>query len=112
MKKFILATAILLGATQLKSQEKVTTDSLHVDGVCMMCKERIQKFAYGKGVKFAEWNLDNSYLKVVYNSEKTSLKDISTRVAKAGHTTNLTKATEEAYGKLPYCCQYHTTEKH
>lgn len=112
MKYLILSAAIILSATQLKSQEKSTSDSLYVEGVCMMCKERIQKFAYGKGVKFAEWNLNTSYLKLVYNSEKTNLEDISKRVAKAGHNTNLTKATEEAYGKLPNCCQYHSTEKH
>lgn len=112
MKYFIISAFLILGATQLKSQEKVKTDSLLVEGVCMMCKERIQKHAYGKGVKFAEWNLNNSYLKLVYNTEKASLEDISKRVAKAGHSNNLSKATEEAYGKLPNCCQYHSTEKH
>jgi hypothetical protein len=112
MKYLIIGAALILSATQLKSQEKIKTDSLHVEGVCKMCQSRIQKFAYGKGVKFAEWNLTNSYLKLVYNSEKTNLEDISKRVAKAGHSTNLTKATEEAYGKLPNCCQYESVEKH
>tara|TARA_R110001592_G_scaffold307299_2_gene580752 strand:+ start:274820 stop:275158 length:339 start_codon:yes stop_codon:yes gene_type:complete len=112
MKYLIIGAALILSATQLKSQEKVKTDSLYVEGVCEMCQQRIQKHAYGKGVKFAEWNLTNSYLTVAYNTEKTTMDDISKRVAKAGHTTSKHPHDKKGYENLPNCCKYESVEKH
>lgn len=112
MKNSIIIALLLICAIQVKAQSNTKTDSLMVEGVCEMCQERIQKFAYGKGVKFAEWDQNTSYLKLVYNEQKTTLSEISERVAGIGHKTNLHPADEKAYNKLPGCCQYESVEKH
>jgi periplasmic mercuric ion binding protein len=95
-----------------KAQSKVTQDTIMVEGICEMCKTRIEEAAYGKGVKFAEWTNATSQLIVAYNTEKTSLEDIEARIAKKGHTTSHKEATKEDYETLPDCCRYEQLEKH
>lgn len=102
----------MIAAIQIQAQNNTKTDSILVDGVCEMCQERIEKYAYGKGVKFAYWNQKSSFLKLVYKTNKTSLKEISERVASIGHKTNLHHADSNAYQDLPDCCKYKSVEKH
>lgn len=110
MKKLILSLIFVTSISALSAQAK--TDSLYVEGVCKMCKERIEKYAYGKGVKLANWDKESGYLKLVYKEDKTSLKEIAERVASIGHENALCKRNDEAYEKLPGCCQYDSVEKH
>jgi len=77
-----------------------------VDGVCKMCKERIENAAYIKGVKFTEWNKETQTLKVVFNNTKTDSETIQKNVASIGHSTELFEADSLAYQKLPACCAY------
>lgn len=77
-----------------------------------MCKERIEEAAFGKGVKFAEWNKTTDELAIAYRSDKTSIAEIEKRVAQAGHSTEHVKAEEEDYTKLPECCRYEHEHKH
>ncbi len=106
MKKIIMLIILLVG-TSTFSQNKNAKASIEVDGVCMMCKARIEKACITtKGVKSAVWNVDTHELKLVYDERKTNLKAISTTIAKAGHDTKEIKATEEAYNKINACCKY------
>ena len=60
------------------AQNKNAKASMEVDGVCDMCKERIEKAAIRtKGVKSAVWNVDTHELKLIYDERKTDLKTIS-----------------------------------
>jgi len=78
-----------------------------VDGVCMMCEERIEKNIIRlKGVKLANWNLENRILKLVYNEKKISLDEIHKFLASIGHDTNKEIASNQAYNLLDLCCQY------
>lgn len=97
---------------EVETDKKVVTTEFRVEGVCGMCKERIETAAMLPGVKFAEWNKETSILKVVYKTKKVKETDIHVALAKAGHTTSKMKATEEAYLALPGCCQYEEVEKH
>jgi hypothetical protein len=45
-------------------------------------------------------------LNLILNEEKTTLLDVKKAVARAGHDTDVVKATEEAYSNLHSCCQY------
>jgi len=105
----ICTTLLIVLPGKLFAQEKskdVKTDEFEVQGVCGMCKERIENAALIKGVKLAEWNRETGILKVIYKPSKVNLISIHKSVAKAGHETNKEKANKEAYKNLPACCKY------
>lgn len=96
-----------------EKQKKVETSEFEVQGLCGMCKERIENAALIKGVKLAEWNRETGMLKVVYKPTKVEFLDIHKSVANAGHETSKVKANMKAYNNLPSCCKYKDgLEKH
>ena len=101
----------LLTGTLAFAQKKNAKVSFDVDGVCMMCKKRIEKAALStKGVKFANWNVKSHQLSLVIDERKTSVKTIQKNIAAAGHDTKEIKASEEAYNALHGCCKYRDEE--
>ena len=91
----------------INSFAQTKSTKIIVDGVCMMCEERIEKNIIGlKGVKLANWNLENRILKLVYNEKKISLDEIHKFLASIGHDTNKEIASNQAYNLLDLCCQY------
>ena len=89
------------------AQNKNAKVSIEVDGVCEMCKERIEKAAIRtKGVKSATWNVDTHELKLIFDERKTNLKAIQKSVTAVGHDTKEMKASDEAYSKVHPCCKY------
>jgi hypothetical protein len=109
MKSFIkisIATLFVFVATTTYSQKKVTETTLKVDGVCFMCKNRIESALDTVGVKFATWDIDTKILKVAFRNDKYTVNDISQILANVGHDTEEIKATEEVYSKIDKCCKY------
>ena len=89
------------------AQNKNAKASLEVDGVCLMCKERIEKASVKtKGVKSAVWNVKTHELKLIFDERKTSLETIQKNIVAVGHDTKDLKATEEAYNSVHPCCKY------
>ncbi len=82
------------------------TETIKVWGNCESCQARIEKAAKVDGVSKAEWNKDTKMLSVVYNPSKITNDDIQKKIAAVGHDTEKYKANDEAYAKLPGCCQY------
>ncbi|GAA4240784.1 cation transporter [Winogradskyella psychrotolerans] len=110
MKKVILMFTLLV-TTIAFAQDKNKKASIEVDGVCGMCKERIEKAAIRtKGVKSAVWSVDTHELKLIFDERKTDLKTISKKVASVGHDTKEIKATEEEYNSIHPCCKYRDEE--
>ncbi|MCK5846167.1 MAG: copper chaperone [Bacteroidales bacterium] len=124
MKK-ILITLVLLFATtfamatnspiidissnelmKLSSKKDIRTDTIHVDGNCNMCKNRIEDAALIRGVKKADWHKHHDHLVVIYDANKVSISDIEKAVAEVGHDTENFKAEDKVYNKLPKCCLY------
>lgn len=106
MKQVLIILLLSLG-TLAFAQDKNAKASIEVDGVCGMCKERIEKAAIRtKGVKSAVWNIDTHELKLIFDERKTDVKEISKRIAAVGHDTKEIKATEEAYMSVHSCCRY------
>ena len=106
MKKIITVIALML-TTVAFAQDKNAKASIEVDGVCMMCKERIEKASIKtKGVKSAIWNVDTHELRLIYDERKTDLKKIQQSIADVGHDTKEIKATDEAYNSVHPCCMY------
>lgn len=106
MKKLIFVLTLLLGTVTF-AQNKNAKATIEVDGVCNMCKERIEKAAIkAKGVKIANWDVNTHELQLIFDERKTSLKTIQQSIAHAGHDTKEIRATDEAYLSLHTCCLY------
>ena len=113
MKKIVLLITVLLINISLSAQKKKKNAkvSLDVDGVCMMCKSRIEKAALNcKGVKYAQWNVGTHELKLIIDERKTDIKTIQQSVANVGHDTKAVKASKEAYDGIHPCCKYRDEE--
>ncbi len=106
MKRIIITLALLI-TTVTFAQNKNARASIEVDGVCNMCKERIEKASIkAKGVKSAIWSVETHELKLIYDERKTDLKTIQQSIADVGHDTKEIKATDEAYNSVHPCCYY------
>lgn len=84
----------------------VKTESFKVYGKCDMCKARIEKTVKGEGATEASWNAKTQLLTVTFNPSKSGKDSFSKKLASIGHDTELYKASDEAYAKLPGCCHY------
>ena len=105
MKLNIILSLLFLFSFKSISQTKSTV--IIVDGVCMMCENRIEKQAIDiKGIKLADWNLENRTLKLVYNEKHISVDEIHKFIASIGHDTKKEIASDEAYSLLDPCCKY------
>ena len=90
-----------------KSKNKNAKYDIDVNGNCEQCKKRIEKAAFSvKGVKFADWHIDDHILHLIINEQKCNLIDVKNAIAKVGHDTDQVKATDEDYEKLHSCCLY------
>lgn len=93
------------------AQNKNAKATIEVDGVCMMCKNRIEKACFKtKGVKSAVWDVKTHELQLIYNEEKTNLNEIHKNITAAGHDTKELKASDEAYEAIHPCCKYRDDE--
>lgn len=107
MKKIIFIVSFLLIGISTQAQKKNAKLTIEVDGVCMMCKKRIEKAALTtKGVKFASWDLKTHKLTVIIDERKTNQKKIEQKIASVGHDTENIKATDKAYASVDKCCKY------
>ena len=98
---------ITLSAKAQSTKNKNAKYTIEVNGNCEMCKKRIEKAAYSvKGVKSADWNIDDHMLHLILNEEKGAVIDVKKTIAKVGHDTDDVKATDEEYNKLKGCCLY------
>ena len=106
MKNIIVIITILISATTF-AQNKNAKASIEVDGVCMMCKDRIEKACIKtKGVKAASWDVNTHELKLFYDERKTNLEAIQANIAAVGHDTQDIIATDEVYNAIDTCCKY------
>lgn len=113
MRNIIIVLSIVLTAfsTNAQSKNKNAKLSFEVDGVCGMCKKRIEKAALTtKGVKFAVWSVKTHQLSVIIDENKTTLKKVQSNIATAGHDVILKDkkiiAPKKAYESVNPCCKY------
>ncbi|SUP53345.1 Heavy-metal-associated domain [Weeksella virosa] len=94
----------------VQAQNKGNKNAKHevlVEGVCGMCKQRIEKAAYGvKGVKMATWDPVTKELSLILNERITNLGKVEHAIAAVGHDTERVKADDEVYHSINDCCQY------
>jgi len=109
MKKTILIICLLLIGFSASAQKKKKNSKvvIEVDGVCLMCKKRIEKAALNsKGVKFASWDLKTHQLSLIIDENKTGTKIIQQNIAAVGHDTKGIRAKDHAYNQIDPCCKY------
>ncbi len=110
MKKLIAITILFIGLTSY-AQNKNARAVIEVDGVCLMCKDRIEKACITtKGVKSAVWNVESHELRLIFDERKTSLNTIQESIVAVGHDTIELTATDEAYASVHACCKYREEE--
>ena len=100
----LVTAAMVFGPAILFAQAK--TDTVKVWGNCDECKDKIETAAKKAGAISADWNQGNYMLVVSYNDNNSSALDIEKGIAGVGYDTQDVQATDEAYHKLPKCCQY------
>jgi copper chaperone CopZ len=111
MKNLLMIMLVVFSTISLTAQNKNAKTKIEVDGVCGMCKERIEKAAIKtKGVKSAVWSIESHTLSLIFDERKTNVMTICESVAEAGHDTKMVKATEENYNKIHDCCRYRDKE--
>ena len=99
--------ATILASGALMAQSKSAKASIEVDGVCGMCKARIEKAAIKtKGVKYAVWQAQTEELTVLFNPSKTSVAQLAENISAVGHEANGIVVDKTIYDALPLCCQY------
>lgn len=107
---FAFATFQSVNAQSDKSQREIgiKTQRIKVSGKCSMDKRRIEAAAYSvDGIKSAVWDEYTQVLTLKYSIFKKAAADsVQKKIALAGNDTELYKATDTAYNRLPDCCHY------
>lgn len=107
MRKILLIVGVLLISTSGFAQKKNAKVEFEVDGVCKMCKVRIEKAALKtKGVKSASWDVKTHKLSLVIDERKTDGKTVQKNIAAVGHSTKEIVCSIDAYNNLDDCCKY------
>lgn len=107
MKKGILYLFVVLPMVVMAQKKDIQKTSFEVEGVCGMCKARIEKTALKiKGLKTANWDISTHQFTVLYDAKKLSVETIHEAIAAVGHDTPLAKAPDAVYENLPLCCLY------
>jgi hypothetical protein len=113
--KTVIAAIVLLAVTTLAYSQNynykldgpfTVTKSIRVNGVCAMCKQRIENALKVEGITSARWDEGAKTLQVQYNKLKINPDKIQQLVAAAGHDTEKYSAPVAVYEKLPDCCKY------
>ena len=109
----LLISAFSFTANAQESTKKIAEITFEVDGVCGMCKKRIENAAMRtSGVKMAEWNVESHMLKVVYKASKVTEDQLHQAIADVGHDTEKVKADSATYEKVNACCKYRDPKVH
>ena len=106
----LLALVFITVTTVTAQTEK--TEKFEVAGNCGMCETRIENAATSvDGVLSADWDKETKMIEVKYNSDKVAIQKVDMAIAKVGHDTEMHKASDEVYDKLPGCCKYERMEE-
>ena len=112
ISKILMVITVLLSSTISFAQIKnTTTASVKINGNCEMCKAAIEKAGNVKKLVVINWNENTKFASITYDSKQSNLEEILKRVALAGYDNEQFRAPDDAYAKLPECCQYERVQK-
>ncbi|RKS02974.1 DUF3347 domain-containing protein [Flavobacterium sp. 102] len=112
ISKTLIAITVLLSFNLCKAQIKnATTEKVKIYGNCGMCETAIEKVGSINKIAKVDWDKDTSMATLTYDEKQTSQEAILKRIALAGYDSEKFLAPNEAYSKLPGCCQYERQAK-
>jgi copper chaperone CopZ len=112
ISKILVAITILLSFTSCNAQIKnAKTETVKIYGNCDMCEKTIEKAGNLKKIAKVDWNVDTKMATLTYDSKKTNQDAILKRIALSGYDSDKFLAPDNAYSKLPGCCQYDRVAK-
>ena len=94
--KYFIALSLFCFSCAAFGQKKAEL-TFNVDGVCGMCETRIEKAYDLPGILNVDWNLETKKLTVAYKTDKFSVEQLHAVAARAGHDTDIVKATDQEY---------------
>ncbi|MDZ7738056.1 MAG: ATPase [Bacteroidales bacterium] len=111
MKKQLLTLAAVFTIAASTAFGQCTTEKDNnkflVAGECGMCETRIETAAKEvEGVTAADWDKETKMLALSFNCANPDVKAVHKAVAAVGHDTEVFKAEDAVYEKLPACCKY------
>lgn len=114
MKKLIFIFSAFLISFSAQAQDiqevkkkKNARVAFEVNGICGMCKKRIETAALKtRGVKFAIWDVRTHQINIILDERKTTLETLKTNIANVGHDIKGFKASDKAYETVHPCCKY------
>lgn len=116
--KTVFTVAILLVTVSFANAQNNKLDApllqtkiIKVDGVCDMCKHRIESaIKKSSDVNYVNWDIDTKMLTVTYYRNKIKSEEIEKMIAAVGHDTKNIKANSRLYNALPDCCKYRNNQ--
>jgi copper chaperone CopZ len=112
LKKTVMAMVLLLSVAFANAQiNNAKTGIVKIFGNCGMCEAKIEKAGNLANIAIVDWDKDSKLASITYDSAKTNQEEILKRIAFSGYDSEKILAPDEAYNKLPGCCQYERQEK-
>ena len=101
----ILISVMSTGVTAAEKQKSAVVN-IKTSAICGSCKNRLEKVLKAtEGVEEALLNLNNKKIKIKYDPAKTNPDKLREVISATGYDADNVKKKEEAYTKLPQCCQ-------
>lgn len=106
MRIYVILLAFLSLSVNTIAQELVEY-SFQVQGMCGMCKDRIEQTAKELGhAATANWDVASKAFVVNIDESITSIDHVRNTLAKAGHDNGNFTAPQDVYDNLHECCKY------
>ena len=107
ISKILVTITVLLSFISCNAQIKnAITETVKIYGNCGMCEKTIENAGNLKKIVKVDWNVDSKMATITYDSKKTNQDAILKRIALSGYDSDKFLAPNNAYSKLPGCCQY------
>ncbi|MFM2305896.1 MAG: hypothetical protein RLZZ367_565 [Bacteroidota bacterium] len=109
VKQFTAAMVLILvmsAGVYASEKGKSAVVTIKTSAICGSCKARLEKAVKAvDGVEEALLNLNNKKMKIKYDPAKTSPERLREVISATGYDADDVKKNEQAFGKLPQCCQ-------
>lgn len=102
----LLILSLAISSAVYASVKKSEIATIKTSAICGSCKKRIEKVLLATpGVEEAILNLNTKRVKVKFESSKVTVVQLRQVIADTGYDADEVKKNEEAFNKLPECCQ-------
>jgi len=102
----VLLIAFISVGLNAAVKPKGETVTIQTSAICESCKKRIETtLSSTTGIESVNLNLKDKKLKVKYDPTEITPLQIRSIISNTGYDADDMKKNEEAFNKLPHCCQ-------